>query len=180
MNKPKRPKQLSRKTIYQSDWVNLHLDKVEFPDGRIIDKMHVIDYPIEAVGVVVVNNEGSILLEYAYRYHTGKDGWEIPAGGIDKGESAIKAGEREVKEETGYNTKNHKVIYSYNPSNGSSNQVFHVIFCEITPKNQSSFDKNEVREVKWVTMEEVKKMIQEKEIHDGYTLSALLLYLIEE
>ena len=144
MNKPKRPRKLSRTTIYESEWINLHTDKVEYPDGRVIEKLHVLDYPKEAVGVIVLNSEGGILLEYAYRYHTGADGWEIPAGGIDTGESIVEAGKREVLEETGYGSKDHQIMYSYNPSNGSSNQVFHIVKCEVEGE-QGDFDKNEVR-----------------------------------
>lgn len=174
----KRPKQLSRTTIYESEWINLHTDKVEFPDGRIIDKLHVLDYPKEAVGVIVLDEQGHILLEYAYRYHTDADGWEIPAGGIDDGESIIEAASRETKEETGYDSKNHELIYTYNPSNGSSNQIFHIVRCTAEGK-QKNFDKNEVREAKWFTVNEIRKMIAGKKIHDGYTLSGLLLHLVD-
>ena len=175
MSKPKRPQRLSRSTIYESEWISLHADKVEYPDGRIIEKLHVLDYPKEAVGVIVVDDRGKILLEYAYRYHTGVDGWEIPAGGIDGSESIIEAAERETLEETGYKSKDHEVMYTYNPSNGSSNQVFHIVVCKAFGE-QGKFDKNEVRETKWFTIAEVKEMVREKGIVDGYTLSALLLH----
>lgn len=167
---------MSRTTIYESEWINLHTDKVEFPDGRIINKLHILDYPKEAVGVVVVNDKNEVLLEHAYRYHTNEDGWEVPAGGIDKGEDIIEAGRREVLEETGYDTTQHKLIYTYNPSNGSSNQVFHIVRCNLTNAEQGAFDKNEVRETRWFTEQEIKGMIQKNEIKDGYTLSALLLH----
>jgi len=176
MTKPKRPRQISRTTIYESEWINLHSDKVEYPDGRIVDELRVLDYPKEGVGVVVVNDQTQILLEYAYRYHTGQDGWEVPAGAIDPGEDVITAGQREVEEETGYQTKNHQLVYSYNPSNGSSNQVLHVVFCELTSNKQKAFDKNEVREVRWFTKQAIEKMIVDKEMVDGHSLLALLLY----
>ncbi len=177
---PKRPKRLARKTIYESEWIKLHTDNVEFPDGRIIENLHVLDYPQEAVGVIVVNDKEEVLLEYAYRYHTNEDGWEVPAGGIDKGENIIEASKREVLEETGYETTQHKLIYTYNPSNGSSNQVFHIVSCAITSSEQASFDKNEVREVKWFTEKKIKEMIKNNDIKDGYTLSALLLHFLKD
>ncbi len=176
-NNFKRPKQLARTTIYESKWINLHVDQVELPGGRIVKKMHVLDYPMEGVGVVVVNESGKILLEYAYRYHTGKDGWEIPTGGIDPGESVLVAARREVQEETGYQTKDDAVVYSYNPSNGSSNQVLHIVFSSLSPEEQKPFDTNEVREIKWVTEDEVWELIHSKEMVDGFSLVGLLLYL---
>lgn len=172
-----RPKRLSRKTIHKSQWVNLHVDRVEMPGGRIVEEMHVVDQPLGGVGILVLNSKGEILLEYAYRYHTGVDGWEIPAGGMDEGESAIETGKREVLEETGYETKDHKIVYIYNPLNGISNKVFHIIRCAITDDTQKEFDTNEVREVRWFTTEEIKEMIKNKEIADGQTITAFLLHI---
>lgn len=174
-----KPKQLSRTTIYESKWINLYTDRVEFPDGHIIEKMHVLDYPSEAAGAIVLNSHGNILLEYTYRYHTNTEGWEIPAGGIEKGETILEAAKREVLEETGYETKEPKLIYSYNPSCGSSNQIFHIIKCIVTNKPQVTFDKNEVNTVKWFTENEVKQMIEKNEIRDGFSLCALLLHLMK-
>lgn len=100
-----------------------------------------------------------------------------PPGALKKGEAILEAGRREVKEETGYETKDHQLVYSYNASNGSSNLLLHVVFCQLTSKDQSSFDKNEVREVKWFSKDEVIHMIQEKKITDAFTLIGLFLYL---
>lgn len=35
-----KPERLSRNIIYQSPWVNLYLDKVEFPNGLVSEKFH--------------------------------------------------------------------------------------------------------------------------------------------
>lgn len=34
------PKRLDRTIIYENPWVNLYVDKVLFPDGRLIEKHH--------------------------------------------------------------------------------------------------------------------------------------------
>lgn len=97
---------------------------------------------------------------------------------MEAGESEIDAAKREVLEETGYLSENHELVYSYRPMNGSTNQVFHVIRCRAIDFIQE-FDKNEVSETRWFTKKEVKQMIQEKVIADGFTLTALLLWLQE-
>lgn len=172
------PKRLSRKTIYESKWVNLYADKVLFPDGRIIEEHHMLDFPKQAVAAVVENNKGEILFVHSYRYTTNSVEWEIPAGGIEAGETPCMAAKREVLEETGYDITEPDFIYSYNPSNGMSNQVFNIVKSS-TLGIVSDFDKNEVKEVKWISVKEIKRMIKDNEIKDGLSLTALMLHLLK-
>ena len=97
---------------------------------------------------------------------------------MEVGESEIDAARREVLEETGYLSEHHELMYSYRPMNGSANQVFHVVRCRATDFIQD-FDRNEVSETRWFVKDEVKQMIKEKLITDGFTLTALLLWLQE-
>jgi len=171
-----KPERLSRNTIYESPWVNLHLDKVKFPNGLVIEKYHLLDFPRAAVTTLVENELGNVVFVRICRYTTGLTEWELPAGGMEIGESEIEAARREVLEETGYMSENHELIYSYCPMNGSANQVFHIVRCRAMDCTQE-FDKNEVSETRWFTKEEVKQMIKDKVITDGFTLTALLLWL---
>jgi ADP-ribose pyrophosphatase len=172
-----KPKRLSRTVIYENPWVNLYVDKVQFPDGRIIEKHHLLDFEKEAVAVLVENPQSQILLVHAYRYTTDTIEWEIPAGVVEDGESILEAAEREVWEESGYETTNRELIYTYYPMNGISNQVFHIVRCQATEKT-GDFDRNEVKEFKWVSRQEAQEMVKNKLVKDGFSLTALLLYLM--
>ncbi|MDE2798984.1 MAG: NUDIX hydrolase [Gemmatimonadota bacterium] len=156
--------------------MNLYADKVEFPQGRIIDRHYFLDFKKEAVAVLVENDDGQILMIESYRYTTDSIEWEIPAGGIEKGESVLEAARREVIEETGYDPSNMEVIYTFHPSNGISNQVFHIAKCLATG-SQAEFDRNEVKSVRWFTRDEVRQLIKKKKLRDGFSLAALLLKL---
>lgn len=171
-----KPKRLSRTVIYENPWVNLYTDKVQFPDGQIIDKHHILEFEKEAVANIVENDQGQVLLVHAYRYPTNSIEWEIPAGAIEPGESILAAGQREVLEETGYGTTNPELIYTYYPQNGISNQIFHIIGSQATEK-LGDFDRNEVESWKWVSLTDIQTMIKHQQIQDGYTLTALLLHL---
>jgi ADP-ribose pyrophosphatase len=150
---------------------------VVFPDGRIIEEHHLLDFGKEGVAALVENTRGEVLLVHAYRYTTDSIEWEVPAGSAEnRHETVLEIAEREVWEESGYETSNHELIYTYNPMNGISNQVFHVVRCQATQKT-GDFDRNEVRDVKWVTRQEIEQMINNKTISDGFSLTALLLYL---
>lgn len=77
------PERLDRTVIYENSWVNLYVDKVLFPNGKLIEKHHYLHYDKQSVGIVIENNDGEILLIHSYRYVTNSMGWEIPAGGIE-------------------------------------------------------------------------------------------------
>ena len=174
-----KPQRLSRITVYESPWVNLYLDQVQFSNDHVIEKYHLLDFPHAAVAMIVENDSGSVVFVRISRYPTGLTEWELPAGGVEFGETEIEAAKREVLEETGYTTKDHQLIYSYYPMNGSCNKLFHVVHCKAIEHVQE-FDENEVSETRWFTREEVKQMIKEKSSSDGPTLIALLLWLQRE
>ena len=50
------------------------------------------------VGIVVLNKDNKIFV--AKRIDNPKDFWQMPQGGIDKGETPLEAAYRELKEET--------------------------------------------------------------------------------
>lgn len=175
------PKRLARTIIYENPWVNLYVDKVIFAGGRLIEKHHYLHYDRQSVGIVIENNEDEILLIKSYRYVTSSIEWEIPAGRIEEGETPQEAGKREVLEETGYTVTEPRLICTFNPSNGMSDAVFNIVKCK-SISSVGDFDKNEVKELKWVTISNIKEMIGKNQIKCGPSLIGLLLTLsgIEE
>jgi ADP-ribose pyrophosphatase len=171
-----KPKRLSRKTVYQSPWVNLYLDNVKFPNGLVIENYHLLDFPRASVAILVENDLRNVVFARICRYTTGLTEWELPAGGVEPGESEMEAAKREVLEETGYTTENHRLIYCYYPMNGSTNKRLSIVHCKAVECVQD-FDKDEVSETQWFTEAEIKQMIENKIITDGPTLTALLLWL---
>jgi hypothetical protein len=51
------PKKLDRKVIYKSNFINLYVDKVLLPSGKIIEKHHQLDYPKDSVSVLILNQK---------------------------------------------------------------------------------------------------------------------------
>ena len=167
---------LRRATVYDSPWVRVHRDDVRLPDGTVIDGHHVVDVPRPAVGVVPVGEGGRLLLIEHYRFITDTTGWEIPAGGFDPGEDVATAAARELSEETGHAADRFEPLGTYHPSNGVSNQTFHVVVGRGLRKVGDVTDTNEVMRLRWFEAVEVRAMLRRNEIRDGLSVTGLLWY----
>lgn len=174
MDDPLQPKALERHLLYHSNWVSLYRDKVQFPNGLIVEQHHMLDFENQAVMAVGRDAAGCYVMVKVARYPTGRAEWEFPAGHIEPGEEIIQAGMREMLEETGYRSTQHELLYTYNPMNGIANQVFHVVRCR-TAERAGEYDANEISAVRWFTGDEIWGMIRAGEIKDGYTLVGFLL-----
>ena len=170
------PQRLSRETIFQSDYLSLYIDRVRQPNGFIIERFHYVEYPRPAVTAVVENEEGKVVLCKVPRYATNSCTWSTPAGGVDEGEDLLKTAQREVREETGFDSYEHELVYSYFPQEGSSNKLFHVVFCKAGGQT-GNFDPDEISEVAWFSRQQIESMIDRGELEDGLGLTALLLWL---
>jgi len=91
---------IARRPIYEGRIVNLSVDKVRLPDGRVCE-LELIRHP-GAAAAVPLDREGRVLLVRQYRYASG--GWllEVPAGKLDGDEPPQACAIREVEEETGF------------------------------------------------------------------------------
>lgn len=104
-----------------------------------------------------------------------KINFEFPMGWIDKGETPIKAGERELLEETGLKSlkKLQKLIVFYaDPGRGSRS-----VYCFFT-NNLKKIKKNEKGiVVKLKTKKEIFQLIKQKKFNNASHISAFFYYL---
>lgn len=171
-----RCQQLRRETIFTCPYLSLHRDRVRLPNGAIIEDFYLVDYPCDAVGILASNPRGQLILCRVPRYSTNTHEWEIPAGGLEAGETPLQAAERELREETGYSCKDLRLIYSYYPQSGSSNKVFHLVACKTLEKLNEP-DENEISATAWFEIAELRDALQQNAFHNGLTLSGVLLWL---
>ena len=166
------------RTLYESPWVSLALVDVEVPGGARFEH-HVVRSPRPAVGVVVAGNDGVLLL-WRHRFITGTWGWEVPAGGVDPGETLEHAAAREVLEETGWRTGPLRRLHGYHPSNGLSDQRFELFAAAGASYVGAPSDPAESERVEWVPAAEVRALVQSGEVQDGLSVTALLWWLAFE
>jgi putative (di)nucleoside polyphosphate hydrolase len=63
-----------------------------------------------AVGVMLLNREGKVFV--AQRLDSTLEAWQMPQGGLDEGEEALKGALRELEEETGIGEKHVEILAS--------------------------------------------------------------------
>ena len=167
------------RSLYRSDWVSLALVDVEVPAGPRFDH-HVVRLPRPAVGVVVHDPERGVLLLWRHRFISGSWGWEVPAGGVDPGESLQQAAGREVLEETGWRPGPLRRLHGYHPSNGLSDQRFELFAAAGAAHVGPPSDPAESSRVEWVPSAQVRELVRGGQVQDGLSLAALLWWLAFE
>ena len=170
---------IARRTAYDSDWIGMQLVDIRMPDGSVWPDIHLVDYKKQAASVVPIRDDGQVLLIDHYRFQTDSRGWEVPAGGIEAGETPEQAATRELREETGHRAASLKLLGHYHPSNGSSNQIFHVFVAHGVTLMGEIEDTNEVMGLRWFTGVQVRELIARNEILDGQSLTGLCWAILQ-
>ena len=166
------------RTIYESEWAGMRQADVELPDGQRLWH-HVVHYPRPAAAAVVVDNDRGVLMLWRHRFITDTWGWEIPAGRVDDDETPIDAAARETEEETGWRPGRLQPLTRYHPSNGSSDQTFHVFWGEGADHVGDPTDPNEAERVEWVSVVRAARLMAEGAVTDGFSLTALAVAMVQ-
>jgi 8-oxo-dGTP pyrophosphatase MutT (NUDIX family) len=165
------------RSLYESEWLRLTMVDVEIPDGPRFEH-HVLRMPNQAAGTVIRERERGVLLLWRHRFITDSWGWEIPAGRIDPGEAPIEAARREAVEETGWRPGPLAPLIRYQPTNGLSDQVFHCFIADGAEYLGEPSDPSESERVEWKSVAEVRKIVGDGEMVDGFSLTAVLFALL--
>lgn len=141
------------------------------PDGFEIRRA-VVGHNGSAV-MMAVDEKKRILLVRQYRLPARKFIWELPAGRIDPGESALQAARRELKEETGYRARNWKKMVSFYPSPGYVEEKMTVYLATgLTAGDATPMDDERI-ETSWFTPKEIETRIEKGSIIDAKTIVGL-------
>lgn len=166
---------LGRRPIYTSRWISLALLRVA-PPGREPYEHHVAEIS-DAVGVVLWHPEQGVLLLHRHRFITDTVGYEIPAGGIDEGETVEQAAAREVLEETGWTVQGVEPLLSRNASDGVSTQRFHFVLARADRFHGEPRDDHEATSRVWVDRSQLNELISDGSIPGALSTVALLYAL---
>ncbi len=169
--------QLDSRRIYTGRVVRLDVDTVRFPDGST-GQLELIRHPGAAAIVPCASDppgaDPTILLIRQYRYATGGELWEIPAGTLDPGEDPEVCARRELLEETGVTAARLQRLTSIWTTPGFTNEVIHLYLATGLTMGEPSRERDEFIEVVPQPLSRVLALIRDGEIRDAKTVAAIL------
>ena len=146
--------------------VSVRSDKVELPDGSVIEDFYTVTIP-DAAMICALTDEGEVLLKSEYRYAIGKDVIECPAGMFEPGETdPLEVARRELLEETGYTASDWTYLGPTLKSTSKLTNRMHLFLARGAVKTASQqLDANENIDVLRVPLAEAVKMVMDGRIN---------------
>jgi 8-oxo-dGTP pyrophosphatase MutT (NUDIX family) len=169
-------KRIESQYIYKTPFGNLRKDKCLVPNGNTIDGYYVHEYS-DWVNAIVLTKEGDIVLVKQFRYPADQFTLEIPAGKKEDNETFEEAIMREIKEETGYISKENPILlgeFLVNPAT-QTNKVISFLITDAYKESTQNLDENEEIDVQLIPIKELESRIKHREINQLFTVSAFYI-----
>jgi 8-oxo-dGTP pyrophosphatase MutT (NUDIX family) len=168
-----------RESVYRFDepFLRIRCDRVELPDGTIIDDYYVRESRGFAI-VAALTPDRRIVLVRQYKHGVGRVTLELPAGMLDPDETPEACAVRELAEETGHAGDPPRLLRSLFADPTSSNGSFHVFLIEnATPQFDQRLDPTESIVIETATIAEFGAMVRDGTIASGSQVAAAYIAL---
>lgn len=169
------------RTVYRGRVLDLHLDRVRFPDGSEAE-LEIVRHP-GAAAVLPLYRPGERAAESAgprvvllrqYRYAAGGEIWEVPAGKLEAGEDPSACARRELEEEAGLRAATLRRLATIHTTPGFTDERIHLFLALDLEAGRARHAETEFIRSRVVPLAEAVAMVRTGEITDGKTICALL------
>jgi ADP-ribose pyrophosphatase len=163
---------MASKTVFKGKLFEIKVDRIQTSSGYITDRE--IVYHRGSVGIIpLIGNK--IVMVRQFRYPTGRDLLEIPAGTLESDEDPIECAKRELIEETGYNAHIlHSIGEIYLAPGYCTEKMYLYLAAELEQVAQLTEPDEEI-DVELIDIEEVKAKISHGDIIDAKSISGIYL-----
>jgi len=159
--------------IYDKHGRHIVEDVLEFADGSRHEWVYFKGSG--AVAIAAFTEDKKMVLTKQYRHPFGRAIYDIPAGGIQDGETLEEAALRELEEETGYTAEKLEWIGRFTWAPGAMGPGLVEIFFTKRLKPKGSFDPKEIMNIELVDFSKVFKSVLEGDYIDSALVIATLL-----
>jgi ADP-ribose pyrophosphatase len=172
-----RVKVVSSRKVFRGPVFSIDSDRVIEPGGIAVRR----DTVRHQGSVVVLAVDESrtmplVLLERQYRYPTAGYLWELPAGRIDEGETALAGAKRELLEETGFTAKRWKRILFFYSSPGFLDETMTIFLARDLVAGQAHPEEDESIVTKFFTLDKLVVMATSGRLRDAKTIAGVLWF----
>ena len=162
----------SGETVFRGKVFSVSRHRTTEPGGIAVTR-EVIHHGGSAV-ILPRLRDGRIVLIRQFRLPAGRFLWELPAGSIDGGETALQAAQRELAEETGYRASSWRKLIEFFPSPGFLDEKMTLFLAQGLRPGGASPEADEKIGMRSFRPEQWQRMIRSGQIRDGKTLVGLL------
>lgn len=173
MPNPGEPQILSRKTLFKGKKFDYEQLLIRNPAGREHTR-EMVRHP-GAVVIVPVLPDGRVALIRVFRASVQQMTWECPAGTLEPNEPPMTTAFRELIEETGFEAASMTPIGRFMTSPGLSDEWMHAFLATGLKSVGQRLEEDEAITVHPTDVGRVFQMIDDGEMADGKSLTALLL-----
>lgn len=160
-------------TPFQGKLINVRVDTVRMPGGRLTTREIVEHQPV--VCVVPIDSDGNVLMVRQYRKPAESELLEVVAGGVEDCETPEEAALRELQEEVRFTAGNIRHLSSAWVAPGWCTEFMHLYLAtELSPSSLPP-DSDENISVAAVPLRTVPELIAIGEIRDLKSIASLLL-----
>ncbi len=166
---------LSSRKVFEGRAVKLRVDTVKLPGGRETTR-EIVEHE-NCVAIVALDDADNILLVKQFRKPVEKDLLEIPAGGIDPGESPEDAVRREMREETGFLPRKVDKLGGFYSSPGFCTEYLHLYLATDLVDSPLQAEDSESISLVRVPLAQITGLIASGAICDAKSIAGLLAFL---
>ncbi len=167
-----KPETLSSRNIHKGKIFDVRIDTMREDD--IEYQREIVVHKGSAV-IVPVFNDGTVALVRQYRHAAGKYLLEIPAGGVEEGETFQQAAARELEEEIGVTAAKIELLSEFYVSPGFLTEKMFVFFAAELTETAQNLEIDELIEVERMTFPQAFELIRSGGIEDAKTMVGLML-----
>jgi ADP-ribose pyrophosphatase len=167
-------KLISSRVRYKSSIFTVTEDRAVDPGGFEIRRA-IVQHGGSAV-MMPVDEKKRVLLVRQYRLPARAYLWELPAGRLDPGETALAAAKRELAEETGYRARTWKKLLSFFVSPGYVSEKMTIYLATGLKEGEAEPMDDERIETRWFTAKELDGAISSGKIVDAKTIAGFLAW----
>ncbi len=153
---------------------SLRADRAVSPRTGLQHEFFIIDC-LNWVNVIAVTHDAQLVMVEQYRHGTGTIELEVPGGVIESGDSSpISTGQRELREETGYEGERAQLIGRIFPNPAiMSNSCFTVLVANCQLRHPVEFDQSEDIVTRLVPVADLPGLVASGKIHHALVVVAL-------